>query len=145
MCTASPYTNPPPTLPFSSFIVASFQLLQRINEDSMQHIGALKAAASGGKLGASFQAEFGYLPEYSCRLEYDQMPDYVGKAVYLNKWVGGNDAEGPLDWRYPSSRSIMVLRLLTMKMSLKVIMRVSNECNDKENLANSYFNWDIAD
>ena len=90
----------------------------------MQRIGASKVAASSGKLGASFRAEFGYLPEYSRRLEYDQMPDYAGQAVYLNKRVGGKDAEGPFDWRYPSPRSITVLRLLTMKMTLKVTMRV---------------------
>jgi hypothetical protein len=50
---------------------------------SMQRIRVSKAAASGDQLGASFPVEFGYLLDYSRRLEYDRMPDYAKlQAVY---------------------------------------------------------------
>lgn len=60
-------------------------------KNSMQRIRASKAAASSDKLGASFPAEFGYLLDYSRRLEYDQMPDYAElkmRFTNLNERVG---------------------------------------------------------
>jgi hypothetical protein len=73
---------------------------------SMQRVTASKAGASGDKLG------FGFLLDYSRRLEYsDQMPCYARlKRLFtdLNRW------------EYPSPRSIIVLRLLTVKMTRRI-------------------------
>jgi serine/threonine protein kinase len=119
-------------------------------KNSMQRIRASKAAASGDKLGAGFPAEFGYLLDYSRRLEYDQMPDYAGlkrRFTDLNGRVGGKDAEGPLDW---SSVGISISEEHNgSEIAHSEDDTESDDENDEddeeENFENSYFNWDIAD
>ena len=122
-------------------------------KNNMQRIRASKAAMSGDKLGAGFSAEFGYLLDYSRKLEYDQMPDYaelIRQFTDLNERIGGKDAEGPLDW---SSVGIPISEehngagiVHTGEDDME-----SDDENDEgdeeeeEDLENSYFNWDIAD
>lgn len=119
-------------------------------KNNMQRIRALKAATSGDKLGASFPAEFGYLLDYSRRLEYNQTPDYAELKRWftnLNERVGGEDAEGPLDW---SSIGISISEEHNgAEIAHSEDDMESDDENDEgdeeENLENSYFNWDIAD
>jgi casein kinase 1 delta len=114
---------------------------------NMQRIRASKAATSGDKLGAGFPAEFGYLLDYSRRLEYDQMPDYAELKRSFTNRVGGKDAEGPLDW---SSVGISISEEhIGAEIAHSEDDMESDDENDEgdeeENLGNSYFNWDIAD
>ena len=119
-------------------------------KNSMRRIRALKAAASGDKIGASFPAEFGYLLDYSRRLEYDQIPNYAelrGRFTDLNRRVGGKGAEGPLDW---SSVGISIHEEYTGSEIAHGEDDTENddesdEDDEEENFTNSYFNLDIAD
>ncbi|KAI0299208.1 kinase-like domain-containing protein [Russula brevipes] len=121
-------------------------------KNSMRRIRASKAAASGDTLGASFPAEFGYLLDYSRKLEYDKMPDYAElkrRFTDLNDQVGDKDAEGPLDW---SSVGISVREEDTDPDITPSEDGVeSDEEGDEgseeeeESFSNSYFNWDIGD
>ena len=119
-------------------------------KNTMQRIRASKAATSGDKLGASFPAEFGYLLDYSRRLEYDQMPDYAGLKrgfTDLNGRLGDKDAEGPLDW---SSVGISISEEhndceIAHSGGDTESDHENNEGNEEEDFENSYFNWDIAD
>jgi hypothetical protein len=115
-------------------------------KNSMRRIRESKAAASGGKFGDSFPAEFGYLLDYSRGLEYDQMPDYEGlkrRFTDLNGREGGNDVEGPLDWSSAGTS-------ISGEHNDSVIAHSSDTGSDKESdeeeiFENSYLNWDIAD
>jgi hypothetical protein len=119
-------------------------------KNSMRRIRASKAAASGDTLGASFPAEFGYLLDYSRKLEYDQMPDYAElkrQFTDLNSQGGGKDAEGPLDW---SSVGISIREEdtgsdITGSEDGVESDEESEEGSEEENFSNSYFDWDIAD
>ena len=102
---------------------------------------------SGDKLGAGFSAEFGYLLDYSRRLEYDQMPDYaelMGRFTDLNERIGGEDAEGPLDW---SSVGISIseehngAEIIHSSEDDMESDDENDEGDEEEDLENSYFNW----
>jgi hypothetical protein len=107
-------------------------------KNSMQRIRESKAAASGGKFGDSFPAEFGYLLDYSPGLWG------VEKAVYWPERTGrGNDVEGPLDWSSPGTS-------ISGEHNDSVIAHSSDtgsdtESDEEEIFENSYLNWDIAD
>ncbi|TFK42042.1 kinase-like domain-containing protein [Crucibulum laeve] len=121
----------------------------------VKRIHATKAAASGDELGIGFPPEFGYLLDYSRRLEYDQMPDYEDLRKRFAGLNGrGEDTEGPLGWS-----SVEISEEPT---NFKVAHDENNEGgmgNDKssdedtdeesntdseENFSDSYFSWDIS-
>lgn len=115
-------------------------------KNSMRRIRASKAAASGDKLGASFPAEFGYLLDYSRRLEYHEMPDYAAlKAQFAD--LQTDKGQGPLDW---SSIGISICGGYTGSGITGSEEGVesdeeSEEGSEEENFTNSYVDWDIAD
>jgi len=118
-------------------------------KNSMRRIHASKAATSGHTLTAGFPSEFGYLLDYSRRLEYDQFLDYWGlkrRFTDLNGHLGGKDS-GPLDWssveisvREEHAGSEIACSENGMESDQK-----SDEGNEEEKFENSYFDWDIAD
>ena len=112
---------------------------------SMQRIHASKAAASGDNLGSRFPAQFGYLLDYSRRLEYDQTPDYAELKRQFSDLVGGKDV--PLDWTSVGTS-------ISDEHNDSEIAHSEgdtesedddDEDSDEEDFENSYFNWDIAD
>jgi len=109
---------------------------------SMQRIRASKAAASGDNLGARFPAQFGYLLDYSRRLEYDQTPDYTELKRQFSDLVGGKDV--PLDW-ISVGTSISDEHNDSEIAQSEGDTESEDEDSDEEDLENSYFNWDIAD
>ena len=120
-------------------------------KNNMQRVRASKAAMSGDELGAGFSAEFGYLLDYSRRLEYDQMPDYaelIRRFADLNERIGGEDAEGPLDWNsvgIPISEEHNGAEIVHSSEDDMESGDEDDEGDEEEDLENSYFNWDIAD
>ncbi|TFK42043.1 kinase-like domain-containing protein [Crucibulum laeve] len=65
----------------------------------MKRIRAAKAAISSDELGVDFPPEFGYLLDYSRRLEYDGIPDYEDLRKRFAGLNGrGEDTGGPLEW-----------------------------------------------
>jgi len=115
-------------------------------KNSMRRIRASKAAASGDKLGASFPAEFGYLLDYSRKLEYDQIPNYAELRTRFTV-VAGKGAEGPLDW---SSVGISIREGYTGSEIAHSEDDAesddeSDEDDEEEDFPNSYFGLDIAD
>ena len=70
-------------------------------KNKMKCIFASKSTSCGYNLCASFPTEFGYLLQYSRRLEYDELPGYAELETWFNGpngRLGGKDAGGPLDW-----------------------------------------------
>jgi len=114
-------------------------------KNSMRRIRASKAATSGHPLGAGFPSEFGYLLDYSRRLEYNQLPDYGGlkrRFTDLNGHLGGKDS-GPLDWS-PVEISICEEHAAS-EIACSEDGTESDEDNEEERFTDSYFDWDIAD